>query len=543
MSDFEVFEVPGFLLQKGGVLPTARLAYATRGKLNAARDNAVLVPSWYTGTHNDSETFMLGEDRALDPRQVFHHPDQPAGQRPVLLAQQQRRRPSSAAASRRSRSTTTSACSRSCLTEKLGVERLRLVTGWSMGACQTFQWAAQFPDMVRAACPIAGSARTGIYNKVFLLALRRALELDPVFADGFYDRPPVNGLQAFAAIYAGWGTSEPFFREEVFRPLGSRSTAEHVADFWEPFFLRCDANNLLSQLWTWEAGDISANPTYGGDFEAALGAIKARTIIAPVDNDRYFPPVDSHNEARHIPGAKVQRRRLGLGPHGADEPGRRAGDRCPAAGAAGRLRRAGGVGQARASEEHRPMSQKPVARPRPHALEAIFGKRRAVAIGVIHSRPLPGSPGYEGEPVEDLYGFAVAEGRRYRDAGLDGLIVENHGDIPFAKPDDLGPETAACMAVMAERVRREVGLPGRHQRPRQRRRAGARRRQGERGRLRARQPVGQRLRGERGPDRGAGGQGRALPRLAAREGRADLRRRARQARRPRHRRRPVASPS
>jgi membrane complex biogenesis BtpA family protein len=105
------------------------------------------------------------------------------------------------------------------------------------------------------------------------------------------------------------------------------------------------------------------------------------------------------------------------------------------------------------------MSQKPVARPRPHALDALFGKRRAVTIGVIHSRPLPGSPGYEGEPVEDLYGFAVAEGRRYRDAGLDGLIVENHGDIPFAKPDDLGPETAACMAVMAERVRREVGLP------------------------------------------------------------------------------------
>jgi homoserine O-acetyltransferase len=174
-----------------------------------------------------------------------------------------------------------------------------------MGACQTFQWATQFPDMVQTACPIAGSARTGNFNKVFLLALRRTLELDPAYADGFYDRPPVNGLKAFAAIYAGWGTSEPFFREEAFRPLGSRSTAEHVADFREPFFLKCDANNLLSQLWTWEPGDISANPTYGGDFEAALGAIKARTIIVPVDNDRHFPPVDSKNEAKHIRGAKV----------------------------------------------------------------------------------------------------------------------------------------------------------------------------------------------------------------------------------------------
>ena len=71
MSDFEVFEVPNFLLQKGGVLPTARLAYATRGTLNTARDNAVLVPSWYTGTHDDSATFMLGESRALDPDKYF----------------------------------------------------------------------------------------------------------------------------------------------------------------------------------------------------------------------------------------------------------------------------------------------------------------------------------------------------------------------------------------------------------------------------------------------------------------------------------------
>src|SRR5580704_3725539 len=125
-----------------------------------------------------------------------------------------------------------------------------------MGACQTYQWAAQFPDMVRAACPIAGSARTAGFNKVFLLSLRRALELDPVFNEGFYQRPPVAGLKAFAAIYAGWGTSEPFFRRRIFTAFGQNSFAEHVAGFWEPFFLRCDANNLLSQLWTWEHGDI-----------------------------------------------------------------------------------------------------------------------------------------------------------------------------------------------------------------------------------------------------------------------------------------------
>jgi len=104
------------------------------------------------------------------------------------------------------------------------------------------------------------------------------------------------------------------------------------------------------------------------------------------------------------------------------------------------------------------MPAKPVFRPKPNAIEALFGRRHAV-IGVIHSRALPGSPDYDGESMDELVGFAVAEATRYRDGGADGLIVENHGDIPFAKPDELGPETSACMAVMTRAVRDAVGLP------------------------------------------------------------------------------------
>lgn len=58
-----------------------------------------------------------------------------------------------------------------------------------------------------------------------------------------------------------------------------------------------------------------------------------------------------------------------------------------------------------------------------------------------------------------IYDQAVADARHYAAGGFDGLIIENHGDIPFSKPEDIGHETAATMAVMAERVRREVGLP------------------------------------------------------------------------------------
>jgi membrane complex biogenesis BtpA family protein len=91
-----------------------------------------------------------------------------------------------------------------------------------------------------------------------------------------------------------------------------------------------------------------------------------------------------------------------------------------------------------------------------NAIEALFGRRRAV-IGVIHLRALPGAPGYEGASLDALVAHGVAEAGRYRAAGVDGLIVENHGDIPFAKPHDIGHETVAAMAVIARAVRLEAG--------------------------------------------------------------------------------------
>ncbi len=96
--------------------------------------------------------------------------------------------------------------------------------------------------------------------------------------------------------------------------------------------------------------------------------------------------------------------------------------------------------------------------PKPDAILDLFGRGKAV-IGVIHALPLPGSSRYDGMPVGEIYDHAVAEARRYRENGVDGLIVENHGDIPFAKPDEIGPETAAVMAVMTDRVRAAVDGP------------------------------------------------------------------------------------
>jgi uncharacterized protein len=93
------------------------------------------------------------------------------------------------------------------------------------------------------------------------------------------------------------------------------------------------------------------------------------------------------------------------------------------------------------------------------ALETLFSRQAGVVLGVVHLLPLPGAPAYEGAPMAAIVERAMADADAYASAGLDGLIVENHGDIPFLKPEAIGPETAAAMAVITELVRRATGLP------------------------------------------------------------------------------------
>jgi uncharacterized protein len=99
-----------------------------------------------------------------------------------------------------------------------------------------------------------------------------------------------------------------------------------------------------------------------------------------------------------------------------------------------------------------------IADNRGNACLKIFQKRK-VAVGVVHCLPLPGSPRFAGMSVETIYDQALRDAEAYVSGGIDGLIIENHGDIPFLKPSEIGPETSSTMAVITDRVRREFGVP------------------------------------------------------------------------------------
>jgi uncharacterized protein len=88
----------------------------------------------------------------------------------------------------------------------------------------------------------------------------------------------------------------------------------------------------------------------------------------------------------------------------------------------------------------------------------IFKKDR-VAIGVVHCPAFPGSPRYDGRAITEIYDAALRDCQAYASGGIDGLIIENHGDVPFLRPADIGAETTAFMTAVTRRAIAETGLP------------------------------------------------------------------------------------
>lgn len=303
MSDHETFHLGDVSLQSGAVLPDARLAYKTHGRLNAAGDNAVVIPSYYTGTHSSNEPYF-GLGRTLDPERHFIICTNLFGNG-VSSSPSNTAPPWDGPRFPKVTVYDNVACQHRLLTERLGVQRIALVMGWSMGAMQAFQWAAQYPDMVASLLPFCGSAKCSPHNFVFLDGVKAALEADGNWNGGDWTVQPAAGLKAFGRVYAGWAFSQAFFREGLYRVLGFETIEDLLID-WEADHLSWDGNDLLAKLWTWQHGDIGDNEFYGGDLAKALGAITARAIVVPCRTDLYFTPEDNAHEVSMMPNAELR---------------------------------------------------------------------------------------------------------------------------------------------------------------------------------------------------------------------------------------------
>jgi len=107
-------------------------------------------------------------------------------------------------------------------------------------------------------------------------------------------------------VYSAWAYGQTWFRQHQYLMNGTYSDLESfLRDRWEGRFLATwDANDMITLLRTWQAGDISKIRD-GGDLQKTLSSITAKGLIMPCKTDLYFTPEDSQNEIALLKDARL----------------------------------------------------------------------------------------------------------------------------------------------------------------------------------------------------------------------------------------------
>jgi homoserine O-acetyltransferase len=309
---YQLHRLGDFRLEDGGTIPDLELAYATYGTLNEAKDNAILIPTWFSGTHQTWEQVYIGPGRALDPDRWFIVVVNQIGN--GLSTSPHTTTHDSIAMSRfpHVRIGDDVRAQRLLLDELFDLDRLALVVGASMGAQQTYEWMVRYPHEVLRAAPIAGTARNTPHDFLFTQTLMDAITSDPGWKGGEYSShlDVAAGLRRHAGIWSVMGLTTDFWKTEFWRgivvppDITFSSMEEFQAGFMEGVFSAMDPNALLSMAWKWQRGDVTRDS--GGSLEAALGRVTAKTFVMPIDSDMFFPVRDCAEEQALVPGSELR---------------------------------------------------------------------------------------------------------------------------------------------------------------------------------------------------------------------------------------------
>jgi homoserine O-acetyltransferase len=326
-GDRQFVSIGAMSLERGGELPSVRIAYETFGELNAAGSNAILIVHALTG---DSHVVgdpgpghptggwwagLVGPGKPIDTDRWFvvapnmlggcqgttgpasHAPDGAEwGSRfPFVTIRDQ-------------------VDAQLALTDALGLERWAAVIGGSMGGMQSLEWAVSYPDRLERVAVLAAPAISNADQIALNSVQLEAIRMDPAFADGnYYDAAdgegPHRGL-ALARRMALLNYRSPTELNDRFErswqsgvsPLGGggRYAVESYLDFHgNKFTRRFDANSYITLVEAMNSHDVGRGR---GGTAQALSRVTAKALVLGIDSDRLFPVPDQRVIASHAPG-------------------------------------------------------------------------------------------------------------------------------------------------------------------------------------------------------------------------------------------------
>jgi homoserine O-acetyltransferase len=304
-------DLPGpFVLESGARLPGLRVAYRTWGELDEHGANAVLVCHALTGSPDVDSWWgdLLGPGRALDPEHDFvvcsnvlggcYGTTGPTSLRPDG-------RPWGAAFP--DVSVRDIVRVQADLLDALGVKRLRLVIGGSLGGMQVLEWALVFPERVQAIAPIAIAARHSAWAIALSETQRQAIAADPRWRGGHYpaEDPPSSGLAAARMVamcsYRSRASLEARFGRE------RAGDGRYAVESWlhhhgRALVHRFDANTYVALTQAMDTHDVGRGR---GGWREALATLRAPALVVSIDSDVLYPPVEQEELAAALPDARL----------------------------------------------------------------------------------------------------------------------------------------------------------------------------------------------------------------------------------------------
>jgi homoserine O-acetyltransferase len=332
-GSFTFAEKEGFALESGEKLRPVTVRYAQYGEPNAKGDNVVLVCHALSGSAKVDDWWpeLFAEGGLLDlekycvigtnilgscygstgPNSINAETGTPYGAEFPLITVSDIVR------------------AQARVLDHLGVRKLKLVIGASIGGMQALQWATDFPERVEEAIVI-GTAPLGALGLALNHIQRQAIRLDPRFNNGAYtpNTEPAGGISLARQIAMLSYKSAELFDHRYGRKLnrnGEDPWTNHAARFdiggyldyqGEKFVQRFDANSYISITRTMDTFDPVRK--YGSAKEA-YGRIKAQVKLVGISSDWLFPPEDVRRLAAEMraQGVKCDYREI-VSAHGHD---------------------------------------------------------------------------------------------------------------------------------------------------------------------------------------------------------------------------------
>ncbi len=299
-----------FRLENGDVLEGIRIAYRTWGDIANADEHAILVCHALTGSA-DVEAWwpgIIGPGRTFDPARDFivcanilgscYGTTGPVSMKPDGTARYRADFPRI--------SVRDMVEIERLLLDGLGVQRIELVTGPSLGGMQALEWSLMYPERVGSVVPIGVGGRHSPWCIGISEAQRAAIAADPNWHGGYYsdEHPPEKGLAAARMMavctYRSWDSFEQRFGRSL-KDADQFEVQSYLRHQGEKINARFDANTYVTLTRAMHTHDLARGR---GEYADVLASLVQPALVVSVSTDTLYPPAEQRLLADHLPNAE-----------------------------------------------------------------------------------------------------------------------------------------------------------------------------------------------------------------------------------------------